>query len=528
MNGCDRLVRYMVQKSYHLDDATNPDGTEPSIHPGFSTARIHMPCRFKGTGFTLASDRRYAVFANSLIMSIPQMICTDGRTPGYYEFLRSTLDHPDPTIESAFKDFDKPDLLPHWAPFFASGSRIGERLRQSFFFLRERQSNMTRPEQAEEVLCESLQGNEDTTKPVNTKSFQKAVTHTFYKLKYQLLCDQANELDDNDPRRLAFTNSDVFSAQLFSAYPTNEFAPTSLVFREACCTLLGLPSLVCRHHVGQQIRTSPNSPAQRVDRYGLILTQVNRITGSSRTPLHNAIQKLIASLLKRYGYTVTENPVDLFVSLTTEPVMQAIMNGELDAPQTTIIPDLAFRSPLGHTSTVIDFKTLSDSQAYQQTSAVNTRASRVPLEYKAAARKIDTVSLGYPPTHTRPSEEIGPLEAEVGRANVEGLVFGRYSETSGSVSKLIKGVAEERSAEAMRSMGCETVRHAQQVIKEMFRKKLGLLVSIEWAKLRLRVFHHAVSRLSALADELVDEGEEDYILLRNPGLNGGASHSWRH
>ena len=93
---------------------------------------------------------------------------------------------------------------------------------------------------------------------------------------------------------------------------------------------------------------------------------------------------------------------------------------------------------------------------------------------------------------------------------------------------MIKGVAEERSAEAMRSMGCETVRHAQQVIKEMFRKKLGLLVSIEWAKLRLRVFHHAVSRLSALADELVDEGEEDYILLRNPGLNGGASHSWRH
>lgn len=529
----DDLVRYMVGKSYLLDDPTRPDGTEPSTHPGFSASRIHMPCRFKGTGFTLPSERHHAAFTNALMMSVPQMVCRDGHTPGYYELLRPTLDHSDPAVESAFKDFEKSDLLPHWAPFLASRSPISAELHNSFSTLRETLSNLARPEHQPdhpdaEPLCESLAGDLDTTKPVNTKSFQKSVSHTFYQLKYLSLCDQANDLDNHDPRRLAFTNSDEFSIQLFSAYPTNEFVPTSLVFREASRTLLGLPSLLCRHHVNQLIRNSTNSTPQRVDAYGLALTRVNGLKGSSRTPLHNAIQKTMACLLRRFGYTATENPVDLFMNPITEEMMQAIQSGDLADYQSTIIPDLVLRSPTDSSTTVVDFKTLSDSHSYTHAGAVNKRANEVKNEYKRTARLLDTLALGYPRTHRRPEDQIGPREAQVAAANVEGLVFGTYSEVSNSVRALIKKVADDRACEAMRSMGCENLRHATQVIKEMFRKKLGLVASIEWAKLRVRVFYHGVSKIRALDEELVDEGEQDYLLLRNPGLNGPVPHSWRH
>ena len=514
----------MAKQAYEFDPNT-PDGHTQPQHPELSKTRIFLPCRHKGTGFTLLSDRSDAIFASALTHCLPELLDRVDNTiekKGFCTLLAPVLG-----VDS-FHDFSDSTKGSHWSHFFSSGSQIAAEFKATLVSVKDSLGQLIHQLPENIDLCQSLAVDVESIKPLSTgtkpPSLQRTITQERYKLIATLLEKQVLELDLHDPRRRSFLNYDKFSSQLFSSLPNNQLIPPSRVFREAAANQLGLPSPMCRHFVGARIRNSANCHQMNLDPHGFSLTRVTGVHGSSRTPLHNEIQRTLAREARACGLRVQETPSNVLTVALTNEQAEAIANGAAPDVQTRVIPDLAIQSNDVTPRKYYDIKTLASGPFYDEhfradkepySQIVNFRAKQVAKEYETATRRHDRAI-----NPDLPANEKGPMQAALAAiGGVQGLAFGGYAEASKSVHQLVGEIAEEQAEAMMDALGCQTAKQAQRVLKELLRRKLGIRVALGWAELKIRVFDEAVSPHARQLMGIAEEAEDELIVQRNQRLN---------
>ena len=346
-------------------------------------------------------------------------------------------------------------------------------------------------------------------------SIQTTFSRLIHEDTSKQLVQRALALDVDDPRRCAALNCDKFSASIFSALPSQDIVPSSIVFREAAANYLGAPSPICRHTVGFPIRSSSSNHSHKsVDVHGHNLTTATCVPGCGRTPLHNIIQKELVFEVRRCGLSVDVTPGDvIFASLSNEQIESLISDPQSNRIQTTVFPDICIHwdNP-DKPPTYYDIKTLGHTQDYHcaapppptrpQNHTINNRERRVRRDYENKTNALDSRLVDHPLV----PGQFGPLRARrlAAIGGVNGLAFGAYAEASQGIMELIDEIANQQEF-LWNRFGCNCPFEAKGILKRMIRNRLGLKVAFGWAELKFRVHSKAVK--SHPSDVLIERAE---------------------
>jgi hypothetical protein len=328
-----------------------------------------------------------------------------------------------------------------------------------------------------------------------TDRLQRSITAQIEQVERDALHRVIAQLDVRDPRREAWYAGDRLSSQLVSSWPTPALECEADAWREMFTTYLGAQSPACRPLVGRTIPVA--SGVVVCDVYGRRVSSVC-LPVETWDACHDAIVGHIDELMLSSGFRPQREPVTrgIFTTLLPPPLLMQSWG------RPGVIPDLvadvpmpAIASARGARSGAVlpsrrllwDVKTMyggtlqytgSARAREDQSGAVAARAARVWPAYLAHAVRLDTA---HSPPGTTPIEDrlrsYTPTRA---------LVFGSYGEGSTDVHTLLAAAASAQARRVWRRWGSRTESEARGVIMATLRRAMGVFVSREFARHRLR------------------------------------------
>ena len=326
---------------------------------------------------------------------------------------------------------------------------------------------------------------------IGAERLQRAITAQLEQVERDELHRLMMLLPPADPRRESWMSVDRLSSQLMSSWPTRGLELEADAFREAYTTYLGAESPACRPLAGGVLPVVGH--AVYCDAHGHILSAA-RLPVETWDECHDAIVDRLVDLMDEAGFRPQSEPRGIFTALIPPAVLLA------PGGRPAIIPDMMASVPMpaplrhrdAHSGPVLpsrrllwDVKTIFGDSHYRvrwveerQSGAVLHRALDVMPAYLRHARQLDQ-------THSVAGTT--PIETRLlGYSSVRGLVFGRYGEASADVHSLIAAAASARASRVWRRWGGRTESEVRSGIVASMRRSLGVFVTQEFARHRLR------------------------------------------
>jgi hypothetical protein len=227
------------------------------------------------------------------------------------------------------------------------------------------------------------------------------------------------------------------------------------------------------------------------------------LPGGGWTIHHDSLVSTIARDTRSAGIETEEEPRGIFV----RALPQAALQRETDRSGTRvgIVPDLCVRARLqaarGASAArqrearierryLLDIKTVhAGGECYHPRyiarrqhgcgGAVTERARRVPLEYRRAAVRLDSV-------HHPRSPVPGPVAQVLsGFPATQGLAFGSHGEWSPEVHELLRATATQTAQRQWRRMGARSLAEALGSITQRLQRRWAMVSMRGHARLRL-------------------------------------------
>ena len=259
-----------------------------------------------------------------------------------------------------------------------------------------------------------------------------------------LVLARALELHPNQQARpvLVWPQLDKLSASWLLALPGPDTGMSRLVFKEAMCSHLCLPSPACLDRLGE--RVSRNTV---VDLHGdKVMAAV--LPGDSWRTKHDKVKSAIHRMC---GWSRLPAMCEVFGLFAHHIPQEGLNRMERGRRRQAMVPDyrLILPSPTEGTVTrLAELKVInccpSRYQVGARERAVDRRANLLPGEYRKKARDVDRRYVGTP------EGEVGPVERKLEQyGDLQGLVVGAFGEGSDDLHNLVQVMAESR----VRAMG---------------------------------------------------------------------------
>ena len=327
------------------------------------------------------------------------------------------------------------------------------------------------------------------------RKLQRALTTQRETVRQQHLDVAIRALPEDDMRRAAWVNLDRFSTTWVPVWPHDEAYLSNAEFLEVTATYFGLRSPACQPLVGQRLGSS----RVLLDAYGTRLT-TTPLPGDGWRTQHDALKWQISHDLQEMHVRATTEVYGLFAALIPQPARTRLDNQPKRKRQ-GMVPDFLVFAPEGPSQACLaELKTLHyGSSTYPTTArrceAVQNRAGRIPGEYAAKARAIDTQYCGTAPGET------GPVCRQLlSYGTVRGFVFGAWGEASGDVHDLLQLAAKQGARTRWRDMGCRDEAAAVGCLAWLLRRRWGLAALRENARLKLDRLAYVGRGAAAAAD----------------------------
>jgi len=493
----------VVEAAERVDDALAAAACELGVDldDSFVSDRFFSPARHRGGGFRRREWLRRVAFCASLVETAERFY---GAAPV-------------PQLHSLF---GPAGTLPfaaggtRFTHFLARGTASADALADSWGFLWASVSGagVRGPLDVTVDRAGEVRGDSDR--------LQRALTTQVEQVRRDALHARFAALPPADPRRQAWFACDPStSAAWVTGHATSFFDYTKDEFNEVVATYFGQESPALRHCVGRYVPCSNTAGRGRVcDAYGVQLGLAT-LPGGAHTACHDAAAHLLWDVLREAGVTVDDEPRSVFANV----LPLAVLNGTAASGRRPgVVPDGLAAVPLPplrpraqhdrwkpppalpQRVLLFDVKTVyqggpcycSARGRDTQCGGVDERAWQVHLEYRRAADGLDRAAdAARDQRLAAQGQPAGPATHAV-RVHldtftpVRGLVFGQYGEVSSDVRELLRFCAGRLGVRRWRSYGFPTAGAAVGFFLTQLNRRVGLHVTREFARHRLRRLHY--------------------------------------
>jgi len=345
-------------------------------------------------------------------------------------------------------------------------------------------------------------------------SFPHSVTAVTSKCLDTIAYELLPQLNHSEQERLAILNSkgDRYCRQFLGALPNDIGYIEDTLFPECFTTYLGLPSPACEPLSGCWIGSDPRP----TDPYGNSIAASTGVPGGGQTRVHDSHKDVLNDIFKTSGFNTIKEAQNIFRGKVSTAHHDSYIQRFISGSTTTrlgIIPDILVQNYPASRDDVATLRTASartkpaiievkglrvTHRNYPKTTrATDTRARRVPEEYKAKAHRIDHA---IAPNETRPLSEAngptGPFERALRTFATGGpipVVVGAFGETNKEFDKLIimcsKLAAKTAYGRRLSPHALGSGRGADSILRSQFRRVLGVQFVKADARLKLERVH---------------------------------------
>lgn len=301
----------------------------------------------------------------------------------------------------------------------------------------------------EEVALGNLpdEGNPLILPVENARGDQKQLTALLETAHSACLVREINRLPDSQRERRSFHNLDSWSSKWLQSFPDGDiYTYTDGEWQVQAATYFLLPQPAVRPLVGQLV-TLPqvaSGELQTMDPYGDCLGSVLGEGDAHYSRPHDSILSNITKLGTEMGVTCEKEITREFRQLLPADRRQEAIDNRIEghrpdfrAHLPTKIEDGEWTSEL--TARWYELKCIHSGKRYREGPAGTKAAEARAQGLRGIAKgKLHAVDVAY---HGTEAGQVGPLEAHLDSLSYQGLVFGRFGETSAHVKGLLLAMA---------------------------------------------------------------------------------------
>lgn len=328
----------------------------------------------------------------------------------------------------------------------------------------------------------------------------------------------------SDRSRRAWFHLDSFSSVFLHALPDPvDGGLCSDIFTEVAANYFFQPSPTLRDLVNHPIYLKNSTIL--CDAFGDALTSCT-LSGNGHKICHDSINSSCFRMVRDAGIYGELEPSHLFLHAVPNSRRDEFLaqQGDDGDRKRSFVPDFMAHTLADDSHTIsrphlFETKSLTYCPTWYNSdnrlSAVETRANRIPGEYERKARTLD-VKYNATPRNTN-----GPIFSSLSSyGKIQTLVFGRFSETSVDVSRLIKICAVIKARRLVHSFGGDPADMAQMRahFARSYKRKIALTSLTSKARLLLdrKIYVNLPYRMHNSA-----KGRSDI-----PPSYGFGDHSW--
>ena len=398
-------------------------------------SRLHLPTRLRGGGLRSSLRTRQAAFWGSVNASFPCLVDTldeDGEVvPGFFTTqLSDRLGH------GTFNQ-NTPSATRYTHFMETSGSQYVQVLRDAW------------QQMGQEVALGNLpdEGNHLILPAERARGDQQQLTSLLETAQSACLVRELNCLPDTQRERRAYHNLDSWSSKWLQSFPAGPvYTYTDEQWQAQAATYFLLPLPAARSLVGQlvtlpQVRTGE---LQALDPYGDCLGGVLGKGDAHYSRPHDEILTNLTNLGTQVGVTCEKEIVNEFRQLLPADRQQEAIDRRVEGHRPDFKAHLPTKDDEGEWTTELtarwyEQKLIHSGTRYSAgpsgTKAAEVRAQALRGAAKAKLRALDATY------HGAAAGQVGPLEAHLDSLSYQGLVFGRFGETSSHSKALLLGMA---------------------------------------------------------------------------------------
>ena len=299
-------------------------------------------------------------------------------------------------------------------------------------------------------------------------------------------------------------------------------------YRVAWHDWAGIPNPLFSPFVGKHISSRSTRGGGTHNRtVGAHGDNLGAVTGRHMIAKHDEIKWALFGIMRRAGYRAECEVTGLFREFAQNMPESANMR-----KRDILVPDFLLNG-----SRIADLKTLSYTannysgrRRFENGAAVTARASRVHNEYRRKARAADRK------WNNTPQNAVGPIESRLNEfGTVLPLVFGYLGEANKAVHTLLSDIATVGARNLWRQMGQTSQVNAVSVLKNTYRRNLGVAVVRANARMKLRVLGTLLGRSNdaqytsaARQEARFREAEWDNYLRHGPRGQAEYHHGSEH
>ena len=380
---------------------------------------IRQPVKLGGLGLRSQADLSPAAFIGAVEQTLPSFIGERGICP--------QLAHLVGNMENVNE---------RWRTLLESGCRTGVELANAWETVQSDARGLV------EFLGQELEGTLATEvlgvgEGSVTGSTRKKVVEQREKLRGSVLSKALTQYPDQQARPvMVWPQMDKLSSAWLLAYPGPHTGLNALVFSEAVCSHLCLPSPSCRDRVGEKVGKTV------VDIFG-DKVMATTMHGDTWRIKHDTVKMELNRLCVWSSLPSTCEVFGLFSHLIPQEGLSRIERGR---KRQAMVPDFKLEVPCttgGKVSRLAELKVLNCCPTRyspgDRDRAVNKRAKLLQGEYRKKARDTDR-KYGDTVEGT-----IGPVERKLQQyGDIQGLVVGAFGEGSEDLHTLVQTMAESK------------------------------------------------------------------------------------
>jgi hypothetical protein len=470
-----------------------------------TSERIQLPARFGGCNLLSQGYRVDMAFVGSINVTVPVLCDTwdkyGGREVGFADIpdIKAVVGSFDEDVEHPFSTFSQAAL-----PMCTQARGAYERVRQdqdtrlvvNHTYLPRPPGPMESPSLGE-------------MEPGIDKC-QREITHQSAKIRSVELQRKIFSLPKNDPRRMAYLATDSLTKQKVSAMPTGKsYVQSNELYRTMWQIALGLKLTICRGLVQRNAtlrqKKVGGSFQRAVDAYGITIANAT-FKGNGWTRKHDSLLWTLERMIRAAGIEVKSEVVGILRG--TIPQIDQLRRLHSYQSVRNIIPDLFVVIPSERNGDpaerfLLDLKCMNHGGEKYRVRAkhpnapdgiqipkfgvtVAKREERVPMEYKKHAAKIERE------LHLQQDANgIGPVQKELDRYTLRGMVVGGYGEASPMLHRLLQYIARGLALKNYQRLGFENAREARSVCSSKVMRDFAAAAAVEQASM----IHDRVDRL---------------------------------
>ena len=291
------------------------------------------------------------------------------------------------------------------------------------------------------------EGNNFILPPEQATGDQKQLTSLLETAHSSCLVRELNRLPDSQRERRSYHTLDAWSSKWLQTFPGGPiYTYSDPEWQVQAATYFLLPQPAAKPLIGQLV-TVPQVASgvfQAMDPYGDCLGSVLGKGDAHYSRPHNAILSNLTELGTELGVTCDNEIVNEFRQLLPADRRQEAIDKRIEGHRPDFRAHLPTKNGDGEWSSALtprwyELKCIHSGHRYREgpagTKAVETRAQALR---GIAKSKLHAVDVAY---HGTPAAQCGPLVAHLDSLSYQGLVFGRFGETSAHVKGLLLGMA---------------------------------------------------------------------------------------